>query len=186
MVVMDKVLTNCLRGQKWAWDAFVQRYAPVIMAAIHRILSARGPTTNQQIAEDICQDVFVRLIKNDFRLLRSYDPTRASLSTWLTIISRSSAIDFLRRRQLPTVPLDQAPVIASPTKAPEPSSVAERLPVGLLSPRQKLILKLIFDRQMDTAAIAKLLGISAQTVRSTKNKAIDRLRKHFNKHPNSS
>ncbi len=178
---MDKILTNCLQGQKWAWDAFVQRYAPVIIAAIRRILSARGQSANQQIAEDISQDVFVRLINNDFRLLRTYDPSRASLPTWLTIIARSCAIDFLRRRQLPTVPLDQAPTVAAPAQAQpqEPSSATEHLPVGLLSPRQKLILTLIFDRQMDTSAIAKLLGISAQTVRSTKNKAIQRLRKHF-------
>lgn len=178
---MDKILTNCLKGQKWAWDAFVQRYAPVILAAIRRILSARGQSANQQIAEDISQDVFVRLINNDFGLLRTYDPSRASLPTWLTIIARSCAIDFLRRRQLPTVPLDQAPAVAAPAQAQaqEPSSAAEHLPPSLLSPRQKLILKLIYDRQMDTSAIAKLLGISAQTVRSTKNKAIERLRKHF-------
>ena len=183
---MDKVLANCLQGQKWAWDAFVQRYAGVIMAAVQRILSSRGLAADLQIAEDISQDVFVRLIKNDFRLLRTYDPHRASLSTWLTIIARSSAIDFLRRRQLPTVPLDQVAPIASPVGPSEPASAAERLPAGLLSPRQKLILHLLFDRQMDTPAIAKLLGVSAQTVRSTRHKAIERLRKHFSKPPNSS
>lgn len=183
---MDKVLANCLQGQKWAWDAFVQRYAGVIMAAVQRILSSRGLAADLQIAEDISQDVFVRLIKNDFRLLRTYDPRRASVPTWLTIIARSSAIDFLRRRQLPTVPLDQAPPIASPpSELPEPASVTEHLPAGLLSPRQKLILHLLFDRQMDTPAIAKLLGVSAQTVRSTRHKAIERLRKHFAA-PNSS
>ena len=183
---MDKILTNCLRGQKWAWDAFVQRYAPVIMAAVGRILSARGSASDRQIAEDISQDVFVRLIKSDFRLLRTYDPGRASLTTWLTIIARSSAIDFLRRRQLRTVSLDQAPVIVAPAQSPQLSSGLEQLPASLLSPRQKLILQLVFDRQMDTAAIAKLLGISAQTVRSTRHKAIERLRKHFDKPPNSS
>jgi len=182
---MDKVLAKCLQGQKWAWDAFVQRYAGVIMAAVQRILSSRGLAADLPTAQDISQDVFVRLIKDDFRLLRTYDPNRASLSTWLTVIARSSAIDFLRRRQLPTVPLDQAAPIASPAQAPEPSSAAERLPAGLLSPRQKLILHLLFDRQMDTPAIAKLLGVSAQTVRSTRHKAIERLRKHFAA-PNSS
>lgn len=177
---MDKVLAKCLQGQKWAWDAFVQRYAPVIMAAVGRILSARGLSRDRQRAEDISQDVFLRLIKDDFRLLRTFDPSRASLPTWLTIIARSSAIDSVRRRQFQSVPLEQAPPIAVPPSEPsEPASATEHLPVGLLSARQKLILHLLFDRQMDTSAIAKLLGVSAQTVRSTRHKAIQRLRKHF-------
>ena len=177
---MDKVLAKCLQGQKWAWDAFVQRYAPVIMAAVQRILSARGLAPDQQKAEDISQDVFVRLIKDDFRLLKTYDPSRASLPTWLTIIARSSAIDSLRRRRLRTVPLDKAPPIAAPPSQPsEPASAVQLLPVGLLTPRAKLILHLLFDRRMDTPDIAKLLRISAQTVRSTRHKAIGRLRGHF-------
>ncbi len=156
------------------------------MSAVQRILSSRGLAADLQRAEDISQDVFVRLIKNDFRLLRTYDPDRASLPTWLTIIARSSAIDSLRRRQLPTVPMDQAPPIASPpSQLPEPASAAQHLPPALLTARQKLVLHLLFDRQMDTPAIAELLGISPQTVRSTRHKAIQRLRKHFAA-PNSS
>ncbi len=183
---MDKVLAECIEGHKWAWDAFVQRYAPVIMAAVGRILSSRGLAGDLQRAEDISQDVFVRLIKNDFQLLRSYDPERASIPTWLTIIARSSAIDSLRRKQLRTVPLDQAAPVASAGQGCEAGSATEHVPAGLLTARQKLVLQLLFERQMETADIAKLLGISAQTVRSTRHKAIQRLRKHFGARPDSS
>lgn len=183
---MDKVLARCIEGDKWAWDAFVQRYASVIMAAVGRVLSGRGLAGDPQRVEDVCQEVFVRLIKNDYRLLRSYDPDRASIITWLTIIARSSAIDSLRKRKLRTVALEEAaPVALVEQGGDEGGSATEHVPAGLLSARQKLVLGLLFEREMATDDIAKLLGISAQTVRSTRHKAIQKLRKHF-ADPNSS
>ena len=176
---MNKILSKCLQGQKWAWDAFVEEYAPVIFAAVQRILRSHGLSGQEQTVEDISQDVFLRLINNDFHLLRSYDPARASLATWLTIVTRSTTIDFLRRRRLVTTSLDQAPPLASAESPSAPSPATEGLPAGLLTARQKLILHLLFDRQLAPADIAKLLGISPQVVRSTKHKAIERLQRHF-------
>jgi RNA polymerase sigma factor (sigma-70 family) len=179
---MDEVLSKCLRGEKRAWDAFVDRYAGVIFAAVRRVLRGRGPGGEEAAVEDMTQEVFLRLVKNDFRLLRTYDPGRASLVTWLTIVARSTAIDLLRRKRLPTVSLDEAaPVEASapPAGPAEPADVTAELPPGLLTARQKLLLHLLFDREMTPAAAAELLGVSAQTVRSTKYKAIQKLRKYF-------
>ena len=63
------------RGDKEAWEAFVRRYAGLVAAAV------RGVAREAAEVEDLAQEVFVRLCKDDFRLLRSYDPTRAGLST---------------------------------------------------------------------------------------------------------
>ena len=103
-IVMDSGfdLGACLGGDKKAWDAFVERFAPVIFAAIAKVLQpARGRGDGQ--AEDLCQEVFLRLVREDYRLLRTFDQSRASLTTWLTVIARSTAIDSLRRRRLPTI-----------------------------------------------------------------------------------
>ena len=53
------------------------------------------------------------------------------------------------------------------------------LPPGVLTARERLILHLIFDRDMDAAEAGAVLGISPQTVRSTKHKAVQKLREHF-------
>ena len=178
---MDELLAKCLKGDKQAWDAFVDRYAPVIFSAVLRTLRGRGAPGASQTAEDLAQDVFLRLIKDDLRLLRTYDPSRASMATWLTIVARSTAIDALRRKRLPQVALDDAPVLRDPRKpeAGSSSRPTEDLPRGLLTARQQLVLSLTFDRGMEAAEIAKLLKISPQTVRSTRHKAIERLRRHF-------
>jgi RNA polymerase sigma factor (sigma-70 family) len=121
--------------------------------------------------------VFVRLCKDGFRLLKTYDPSRAGLSTWLTIVARSAARDVLRRRQLPQTPIDLVPEGQLATSA-EPVERL-RVPEGLLSPRQKLVLSMLYDREMDVAEAAAALGVDPQTVRSTHHKAMLKLRSHF-------
>ncbi len=181
-------LTACLRGDKRAWDAFVERYARVIHAAVARTCRAHDARLGEQDVEDIAQDVFVRLVKDDFRLLRSYDPAKASLATWLTIVSRSMALDALRRRRPTAAPLEAAAEVAQPPQPPpppadSPATGAVEVPEGLLSGRQRLVLHLLFDEELSVEAAAEAMGVEAQTVRSTKHKALLKLREHFGAGP---
>lgn len=165
-------LAALIRGEKGAWDAFVRRYAALIMAAV------RGVAQDGGEAEDLAQEVFIRLCKDDFRLFKTYDPARAGLTTWLTIVARSTARDALRRRRIHGVNIDDVPEAALAVPAIEP---VDRLtyPPELLSPRQREILAMLYDRDMDVAEIAGKLGIDAQTVRSMHHKAMLKLRAHF-------
>ena len=49
----------------------MRRYGGLIVAAVRGIAPTHGDI------EDLTQEVFVRLCKDDFRLLRTYDPARA-------------------------------------------------------------------------------------------------------------
>lgn len=168
----DSLPDALLRGEKAAWDAFVRRYGGLVVAAV------RGVAMAQPEVEDLTQEVFVRLCKDDFRLLRSYDPARASLSTWITIVARSTARDGLRRRRAETVPLDVVPEAQLAIDPVEPVQKL-KLPEALLSPRQRQILAMLYDREMDVAEIARALAIDPQTVRSAHHKAMIKLRVHF-------
>ena len=161
-----------MRGEKAAWDAFVRRYGGLVVAAV------RGVAMAQAEVEDLTQEVFLRLCKDDFRLLRSYDPVRASLSTWLTIVARSTARDGLRRRRAEAVPIEAVPEAQLAIDPVEPVQRL-KLPEALLSPRQREILAMLYDRDMDVAEIARALGIDPQTVRSGHHKAMVKLRAHF-------
>jgi RNA polymerase sigma-70 factor (ECF subfamily) len=171
-----------LSGCPDAWAAFVDRYARVIHAAALRTLHMHAPDCPADDAQDVAQDVFVRLVRDDFRLLRTFDPSRAALTTWLTVVARSVAMDHARRKRLPTTELAQAG--APPAKVDSPADAASaglELPDGLLTARQKLVLHLLFDRQLSVKEAAGVLGVDAQTIRSTKHKAMQRLREHFGK-----
>ena len=166
-------LARLRSGDKGEWDRFVRRAGPVIYAAVLRRLAPAGRSGD---AEDVAQEVFVRLCRGE-RRLAGYDPARASLSTFLTVLATSAAIDHLRK-QRPADPIEAVPEARLSVPAVEP---AERIviPPDLLTARQRLVLTLLYDREMEVAEAAQLLGIDAQTIRSTHHKAMQRLRAHF-------
>jgi RNA polymerase sigma factor (sigma-70 family) len=165
-------LDELLRGGKGAWEAFVRRYAGLVVAAV------RATAREAAEVEDLTQEVFLRLCKDDFKLLRSYDPARAGLSTWLTIVARSTARDAKRRYRPVSVPIEAVPESRLAIDPVEPVRKL-KLPEALLSPRQRQILTMLYDRDMEVAEIAAALGIDPQTVRSAHHKAMLKLRAYF-------
>ncbi|WP_421999170.1 RNA polymerase sigma factor [Reyranella sp.] len=162
-------------GDKRTWDNFVTAAAPLINAVVRRALSSYRLSEDDVM--DAAQDVFVRLCASEFRLLKTYDPARAGLSTWLAVVARSAAIDHARRRRQATQPLDDVP---EGHLGVEDRHVEKlRIPQGLLTERQTLVLKCLYDEEKDVAEVAQFLKIDAQTVRSTHHKALLRLRAHF-------
>lgn len=170
-------LAKCVQGDKAAWDLLVERFASLIHRACSRTFRRYLGEAGASDIEDATQEVFVRLLKDDYRLLKSYDSSRASFATWVTLVARSTAIDLLRRRRPPEAPLENggARLAAREVRADEPIDP----PPGVLSPRQQLVLHLLFDRELDVREVAQLLSVDEQTVRSTKHKALTALRKHF-------
>lgn len=162
-------------GQKRAWDAFVAASAPLINSVVRRALATYRLSEDDVL--DAAQDVYVRLCANDFRLLKTFDPARAGLSTWLAVVSRSSAIDHVRRRRQATSNIDDVPEAFLGVEDRHVEKLT--IPPDLLTERQTLILRLLYDEERDVAEIAQVLKIYAQTVRSTHHKALLRLREHF-------
>ena len=160
-------------GDSRAWGRFVRTHARIIYAAVQRRLMSAG----RDEVDDVAQDVFVRLCKSDYKLLRGFDPARARLSTWLTVIATSAAIDHLRKRRHATACLDQVSEIHMAVEDP----VFERIliPPGLLSPRQALVLELLYRKDLEVADAARIMNVDPQTVRSTHHKALTKLRAHF-------
>jgi len=173
---MDFDLEACIRGDAEAWTAFCDQTIRLVVASIRRVCPS-GRTPHGEDIDDIVQAVYIKLLRNDRRLLRNYDPARAGISTWITLIARSVAIDALRRRSLDTRPIDEAAgAVASPSRA---APVGPIIPTQLLTARQQLVLSMLFEDGMDVGEVAEALGVNPQTIRSTKHKAMERLRAHF-------
>jgi RNA polymerase sigma factor (sigma-70 family) len=171
-LAQDGDLDGLLLGDNGAWEAFVRRYAGLVVAAV------RGISREAAEVEDLTQEVFLRLCKDDFRLLRSYDSARAGLSTWITIVARSTARDAMRRYRPVSVPIEAVPEGRLAIDPVEPVRKI-KLPEALLSPRQREILTMLYDREMEVSEVAAALGIDQQTVRSAHHKAMIKLRSHF-------
>ena len=170
----EALVQRLTSGESAAWQRFVALYARVVYAAVHRRLVTAG---RMDEVEDVAQEVFLKLCRDDFKLLRSYDRKRAKLTTWLTVIATTTSIDHLRRRKLATTPIDKVPEVALSV---EPRFVEKvEIPENLLSARQALIIELLYRREMEVFEVAQLLNIEPQTVRSTHHKALEKLRAHF-------
>jgi hypothetical protein len=81
-------------GDKQTWDAFVVAAAPLVTTVARRALAANR--LGNDLLPDAVQHVFARLAANGLRLLKDYDPARATIATWLAVTSWSSVAAFVR------------------------------------------------------------------------------------------
>ena len=94
--IVDAVRSGRREGQ----DAMVCRYAERVFAMIVRQVS------DVMDAEELAQDTFMKA----FSRIDSYDPQKASLSTWLCRIAYRLTLDFLKRRRPLIVPIEDSEV----------------------------------------------------------------------------
>lgn len=175
------VLEACLAGDEKAWRQILVEYGPLLRKAVRWTLR-RGAekiaaSTLEADTDDVFQEVCFRLVRGEYRLLKTYDPGRASFATWLCVVARSAALDHLRNRkhaeQASTQEIEE--LVASH----EEEGGMLSLPRDVLSARQAYLLHLAFEKDASTTEIAQLMDVHPQTVRSMRNSALARLRWHY-------
>ena len=134
----------------------------------------RSRIRNATDAEDLCEDVFVKA----FGCADQYDPSKASLGTWLYSITKNTVIDYCRRirptEEIPVeIPDDNQPEeeIINTETLEELAAALERLPSELTD----VIILHYYDR-MPLTQIAAALGIGYGAVKIRHNKALALLR----------
>ena len=160
-------------GDDAAWaEALVDRYG----AMVYRLAFAR--TRSREEAEDVFQEVFLRLVGRRPRF-DSEEHARAWLCRVTVNCARSRWRDLFRRR---TVPLEEAAALAAP--APEG---AEELDACLerLSPDLRTVVHLYYYEGLSGPEIARILGKSESAVRMRLMRARRLLRDYLEEGGNS-
>jgi len=83
-----QLVRRCLAGEEAAWEEIVRQYSRRVYNLAYRF------TGNRAAAEDLTQEVFLRL----YRTLEQYDPREGDLANWLMRVARNLIIDEYRRR----------------------------------------------------------------------------------------
>ncbi len=174
--VVTDLVTRARNDDKQAWDALVERYAPLIWSICrrHRLSGAD--------AEDVGQSVWLQLVDH---LDKVRDP--AALPGWLATTARRECARVLRAACGPraagygldaeTIPADQAEVAEQLLTAERHTALLEA--VAYLSPRcQELIVLLIQDPPVPYATISARLGIPIGSIGPNRSRCLDRLRRH--------
>jgi excisionase family DNA binding protein len=115
-----------LDGDKRAWREFVRRYEGPLREVVRHATEAIGAFDDE--IDDVLGDFWLRLVEEDFRMLRAFNPSRGSaLLTWLTFHVAQVAHDqFRERHAAQTVPLKRARHVPDPRPLPEPQFRSER------------------------------------------------------------
>jgi len=165
-------LRACLAGRKDAWDGFVRASAPVIYAAVQRACKSRG-TIQQTDIDDRVQEVYIRLLREESRLLRTFDAQRASLATWLSIIARTVVHEHFQKKRMPTSGLDaddlDPAMMANESRDSHSGGWAPPVSLDILTPQQRQVIEMLFEQDMSVEQAAARLGVDPQTIRSAKH-----------------
>ena len=84
-----ELVRRCRAGDGAAWEEIVQTYSRRVYNLAYRF------TSRADSAEDLTQDVFVRV----YRSLEQYNPKQGDLQNWLMRLARNLIIDDYRKRQ---------------------------------------------------------------------------------------
>ncbi|MGD0482031.1 MAG: sigma-70 family RNA polymerase sigma factor [Terracidiphilus sp.] len=173
-----QIVYRCMNGDSGAWAEMVRTHQRRVYGLCYRF------TGNATDAEDLTQDVFLKIYSN----LGSFDSTRGSLPVWITTMTRNLLVDNYRRtrNQRATGSLDEG---WDQTEELRPHlSVADRLADTGPSPHesaarqelkkmvQKALMKVSVElreavilrdlQDLDYKEIAQVLGIPEGTVKS--------------------
>jgi RNA polymerase sigma-70 factor (ECF subfamily) len=160
----------------------VARYAALAHDAVRVVLADNGRKTTPEEVEDLVQDTFLSLLENDCRRLRAFNPANAGFATWISILARRRALDFVKRRRIVALPLDEALDIQAPECIPS-DAVDLALPDGVLSPRERVVIESLYLDDLSVGELEKSLGVGRQAIYNIKYSGINKLRRHFRSMP---
>lgn len=169
------LLRQVVNSEEGALGELYDRYSGRLRALARRILGDNGE------AEDAVQEAFVQI----WRQAGRYDPGRSSVSTWMSLILRSRAIDRLRTRRVAdrtkqglqqedrnshTSPRGERNVLEQ-ERAGRLRAELEKLP-----PEQRRVLEMAFYGGLTQTEIAAQAGIPLGTVKTRSLLAMKKLR----------
>jgi RNA polymerase sigma-70 factor (ECF subfamily) len=167
-------LERARQGDQEAFRVLVDAHSRPLFRLAYRI------TVNEQDAEDIVQETFLRA----YRAMDAFDP-RSKVSTWLYAIASNCAIDTLRRRKhRRTDELDrpdaQEPAGAEP--GPERHAAGRELTARMerelsrLTARERVAFSLRHFEDLPIREIAQLMGTAEGAVKNDIFRAVRKLR----------
>ena len=153
-----------------AFEALYDRYGDLVYSVSMRVV---GDT---YIAEDVTQDVFVRV----WRRPEQFDLNRGRFITWLLSVARNRSIDHRRsqarrmRHETLPAPDDEEDVLPSEDSRDDPAlatvlsdeRAAVRMALEVLPPEQKLAIQLAYFGGLTQQEIANKLGQPLGTVKT--------------------
>lgn len=181
-----QLITLCIADNPPAWDALIERYAPLIYTV------ARQAGASSQDIEDVFQDVCILLYDHLVDLRNTL-----RLSSWLITVTRRTVWRTRKRKTVPTFTetledewrLEAAITVGIEAPlTPEESILETELrwelhqAIGQLSPNCRNLIEVLYlrDENASYADVSKELGIAVNSVGPIRSRCLEHLRKKLN------
>ena len=173
--VTDLVM-RARKGNQQAWEALVERYAPLIWSI------CRHYRLDRSDAEDVAQSIWLQFV-NHLGAIR--DP--AAVPGWLTTVTKRECGRVVRAARGPQAAgqLADENLPDKQTRTAEQELLAAERYAALLeactclSPsRQQLMAMLIADPPVPYTEISARLGIPVSSIGPTRSRCLDQIRRH--------
>jgi len=175
-----KLIDRCMGREPGAWNDFVDRYVGLIYHVIQHVAQARSRVVSQADMEDIAAEILLRIVDDDYEILRRYKGV-SSLPTYLTVIARRTCVKEMVKRQR-EAELSHASAhrenVSDASGEVEAIATAEEVDRMLeeLPEREAEAVRLYHLQFMNYREIGKRLGIADGSVGPILSKARKRLR----------
>lgn len=114
------LLERCLQRKPRAWEDFVDRFMGLIVHVANHTAQAKSVRLGAEDREDLCAEVFLQLVRDDFAVLRHFR-AQSSLATYLTVIARRIIVkEILRRRSSAPLVEHAAHHVSEPADSRDP------------------------------------------------------------------
>lgn len=163
-------------GDQKALELLYDKFEKILFSFSYRM------TKNRQSAEDVVQQVFIKVWKGQ----GNFDPEKGKLSSWLLTIARNAAIDLMRKRKAPAYELEDRDSLAS--DEPSTEDLVEwkeegrdlRKAVSQLSHEQSEIIESFYFKGKTQREIAEQFNLPLGTVKGRIRLALKHLREILN------
>jgi len=174
----DVLIQRCRGGDEGAFGELVAKYQHLVYGLIYRLVDQRHQRAGRAQAEDLAQDVFLRIHRG-----LPYFRGDARLSTWIYRIVQHVCFET-RGRQRPVVSLDQQVDVLRPMELGGPDSafadleLRDRLEKAMakLPDQYRFLIAAHYLRGVQYEALAESLNIPLGTIKTHLYRAKRRLR----------
>jgi len=142
-----------------------------------------GQVLNREVAEDLTEDVFVRVIDN----LDGYDSSKAAISTWIYTIAKNIITDYRKRAYVNReTEIDESVELISTTEKyyydnPNTLKYTENRQLAAilteLTEDERDFLELRYGLELSNEEIAQRLNITAKAVSDRYRRLLDKCKK---------
>ena len=115
------LLERCLQKKARAWEDFVDRFLGLVVHVVNHTAQARSVRLSPEDRDDLCAEVFLAAVRNDFALLRNFRG-QSSLATYLTVVARRIVVrELLSRKTVARLGDGNSPHALQSLPDPQPS-----------------------------------------------------------------